>query len=209
MKILAMGAHFDDIELGCGGSLLKWSEAGNEIYFYIATKSGYADASGRVIRANESARQEGRLVASQIDAKLYEGNFLTFEIEANEDLHKSLLKVLEEVKPDLVLCHWFGDTHHDHRVLSQAFMHVSRRVKKILFYRSNWYQSTSSFHPNYFVDISNYLFKKIDLVKTHDSEFGRTMGAWSKFIQSQAEYYGLIANLEYAEGFELIKWVEI
>lgn len=208
MKVLAIGAHFDDIELGCGGSLLKWINNGDEISIYIATKSGYADAYGTIIRSNETAREEGVASATILKANLFEGNFSTFEISSNEELHQSILNVLEKVKPDLVLCHWIGDTHHDHRNLATAFIHCSRNIGKILMYRSNWYLSEESFDPRFYVNIDSFIEKKIELVKLFASEFHRTSGTWERFIRTQASNYGLVAKCNYAEAFQIIKWVE-
>ncbi|MCG6167615.1 PIG-L family deacetylase [Leptospira sp. FAT2] len=208
MKILAIGAHFDDVELGCGGALLKWKSEGHHVAIYVATKSGYESESGNVIRSNSDALREGKESALKIGAELFEGNFPTFHIEANEGLHKSLLNVLDHCSPDLLLVHWNGDVHHDHRVLADATLHVSKRVRKIIFYRSNWYQSAQNFTANYFVDITAYLDQKVELIKIHQSEFKRTFGKWERYIKSQAEYYGFIAGCSYAEGFHVLRWLE-
>ena len=132
MNILAIGAHFDDVELGCGGSLLKWEKEEHKIFIYVATLSGYSAPDGRVIRSNEDARREGLLSAKKLNAHLIEGKFSTFEIEANEALHQSLINTIGIAKPDLIITHWDKDTHHDHRVLSLATLHVSRKINKLL-----------------------------------------------------------------------------
>jgi LmbE family N-acetylglucosaminyl deacetylase len=55
MNILALGAHSDDIELGCGGSLARYASLGHNIYLYVATKSGYSDSEGNLIRSDNQS----------------------------------------------------------------------------------------------------------------------------------------------------------
>lgn len=208
MKILAIGAHFDDIELGCGGAMLRWKDEGNDLAIYVATHSGYEDPMGKPIRSKDDALAEGLSVAEELGAKLYRGNFETLRLNSDEQLHVDLLRVIADFSPDLVLVHWFGDTHHDHRELSYAVLHVSRKIPKLLFYRSNWYKSEIPFDANYFVNISEYLDKKIDLVRKHKSEFERAGDVWERFMQSHADMQGIIANCTYAEAFQLVKWID-
>ena len=59
MNVLAIGAHFDDVELGCGGTLAKHKAKGDSVFVYIATESGYRAADNTVIRDNDVARREG------------------------------------------------------------------------------------------------------------------------------------------------------
>jgi LmbE family N-acetylglucosaminyl deacetylase len=208
MNILAIGAHFDDIELGCGGSLLKWSEEGHKISIFVATKSGYRDSKGKIVRSDKEARSEGLKAAKYLKATLYEGKFDTFDIEFNESLNKKLLQVSKIVQPDLILTHWSDDIHHDHRALARASMHCFRHVGKFLMYRSNWYPSERDFNSKFFVDISKYVEKKVKVVRMHESEFERTRGRWEDFIRSEAAAAGLKAGCKHAEGFEVIKWLE-
>lgn len=208
MRILAIGAHFDDVELGCGGSLLKWRAQGHRIALFVATKSGYKDAKGRVIRSDRVARAEGVESAKLLRAKLHEGGFPTFKVEFGEPLNRKILRVVVETKPDLVLTHWTGDTHHDHREMARATLHCCRHVPRILLYRSNWYESNARFKPRFYVDISSTLEKKIRLVRIHASEFTRTRGNWEKFVRAEASLSGLKVGCEYAEAFEAVKWLE-
>ena len=208
MKILAIGAHFDDVELGCGGSLLKWKAQGHRIAVFVATRSGYRDAKGRVVRTDRVARSEGVKAAKVLGARLYEGGFPTFEIKFAEPLNHKILAVLGEVNPDLVLTHWTGDTHHDHRELARATLHCCRHVRRVLLYRSNWYESGTRFKPRFYLDISSTLEKKIRLIRLHKSEFSRTRGDWEKFVRAEASLAGLKAGCDYAERFEALKWLE-
>lgn len=81
MNILAMGAHFDDVELGCGASLKKLRDEGHTLYIFVGTSSGFVSASSfQPLRSGEQARAEGQLAADALGAELICGDFSTFEI---------------------------------------------------------------------------------------------------------------------------------
>lgn len=207
MNILAIGAHFDDVELGCGGALLRWKAEGHRLFLFVASKSGYADAQGRVIRADEVAALEGRRAAEQIGAELLVGPFPTFALEFAEALNREVLNAIDVAKPDIVLSHWTQDAHHDHRALALSAIHCCRHVPRLLMYRSNWYDTGARFHPCFSVDISDYLDKKVGLIALHDSEFKRTNGQWEEFVRAEARLFGLKAGCQAAESFEVVKWL--
>ena len=206
MNILAIGAHFDDVELGCGGSLFYWKEQGHNINIFTATLSGYHNSLGNVVRSNEVAIAEGQQAAKFLDAQLITGDFPTFELQFSEPLNQKLITAITLVQPDLVLTHWSGDIHHDHRELGLATLHCCRHIPKLLTYSSNWYESDRRFDPRFFVDISNSLDKKIELIKIYQSENLRTNQIWLDYTYSQARLMGLKAGVQYAEGFEVVKW---
>ena len=74
-------------------------------------------------------------------------------------------------------------------------------------YRSNWYVSAGNFKENYFVDISNTWEIKEKAILAHQSEFGRVGSKWVDYFKRDALNKGLIAGVEYAEAFELVKWL--
>ncbi len=207
MNILAIGAHFDDVELGCGGSLLAWKDQGHVLTVFVATVSGYRDPQGNQIRSDEAARIEGIAVAKSMGATLIEGGFPHFELEFSEPLNRKLIEILRDVKPDLVLTHWPDDTHPDHRALARASLHCCRRVSRVLLYCSNWYESDERFDPRFYVDISATLEQKLELIELHQSENSRTRGAWLEYTRAQAKLLGTKAGVEYAESFQVVKWL--
>ncbi len=208
MRILAIGAHFDDIEIGCGGSLLRWKEEGHEILFYVATKSGYQNEEGVAIRTETEAGNEGKKAADFCGADLICGDHKTFQIQMGEALNQEILKIISKFGPDLILTHWENDSHLDHFNLAKSTIHCSRHVRKVLTYRSNWYASSGTFSPLYHVDISAYLEKKLELVHLFDSEMQRVKGIWAERIRSTASYWGASAGCKYAEAFGIIRWTE-
>ncbi len=206
MRVLAIGAHFDDVELGCGGALARLGREGHELFLFVATRSGYADPRGNPVRTDEQARAEGEKAAALLGASLLTAEFPTFGLEFSEPLNQAVLKALDQSKPDLLFTHWAGDTHLDHRALALSSLHCTRRISRVLAYRSNWYDGEGTFDPRFFVDITGTLEAKLGLVEAHASECARTMGAWRDFVLSQARLCGLKAGVAQAEGFEVVKW---
>ena len=70
MNVLAVGAHFDDLELGCSGTLIKHVKAGDRVIMLVLTDSSYQNPSGQVVRSQDAAMNEGRLAAEIIGAEL-------------------------------------------------------------------------------------------------------------------------------------------
>ncbi len=208
MKILAIGAHFDDVELGCGGSLLKWKQQGHGITVFTATVSGYRDPEGKQIRDENQAAVEGRESARLMGADLIEGTFPTFQVEFNESLNSTLVDLFARIQPDILLTHWSQDTHHDHRQLALATLHCARRVPRVLMYESNWYAGEGSFDARYFVDITDTYPGKLELLRTFKSEHARAGESWERFAAAKSEYFGLQAGVSRAEGFQVVRWLE-
>ncbi len=205
MKILAIGAHADDVELGCGGSLLAWARAGHEIVIHVASDSAYAAPDGRPVRTVEVAIAEAQASARAIGARLEIGSFRCLELEARKPLNDAMVSLIARENPDVLLSHWAGDTHSDHAALSMAVLHAARRVPTVLLYASNAYPGAQTFDPRVFVDISAVLEEKLELVALHQSEDTRTNGAWRRWLQAEAVIMGHKAGCAVAEGFVLVR----
>ncbi|HWM49416.1 MAG TPA: PIG-L deacetylase family protein [Xanthobacteraceae bacterium] len=208
MNVLAIGAHFDDVELGCGGALAKHKAAGDRVYVYVATDSGYRAPDQTMVRENADARREGEEAIAILGAdELICGSFKTLELEFIDPLNVEILKIVHDRKIDLVYTHWIGDIHHDHHALARASLHSCRHVPRLLMYRSNWYHSPTDFRGTFFVDITPHWETKERAVRAHRSEMARTHERWISFFRHEAENAGQRMGVELAEVFELVKWL--
>ena len=209
MNILAIGAHFDDVELGCGGTLARHARSGDDVYVYIATVSGFANQYNETVRSSSVALKEAENAMAVLGAKeLICGRFKTLEVEFIDELNIEILKIVEERKIDLVYAHWNGDIHHDHQAVAKASLHSCRHVPRLLMYRSNWYHSTLEFRGNFYVDITDYWELKERAILAHESEMDRTARKWISFFRNEAENAGQRIGVRYAELFEVVKWLE-
>ena len=209
MKVLAIGAHFDDVELGCGGTLARHARAGDDVYVYVATVSGFANHYNQTVRSSEVALAEARQAMKVLGVKeLICGQFKTLEVEFIDALNVEILRIVEQKKIDLVLSHWPNDIHHDHQAVGRASIHGCRHVPRQLLYRSNWYHSTADFRGNFYVDITETWDAKKLAIQAHASELERTGRKWIGFFENEAENAGQRIGVHYAEVFEVLKWLE-
>lgn len=207
MNILAIGAHFDDVELGCGGSLARHIKSGDTVYIYVATDSGYGTYDGCAIRDKSVARKEGELAAQILGAQLICGNQQTYMVEFEEETNVNIVRLIEEYKIDCVYTQWGGDVHHDHYHLARATLHATRHVPRVLMYRSNWYSGMEIFRENFYVDISETWETKKQAILCHASEYARVGDRWVSYFDREALNNGLKIGVERAEGFQVVKWL--
>lgn len=207
MNILAIGAHFDDLELGCGGALARHSKNGDKVIGFIATDSGFSNTDGIQLRNSENALQEAKVASRIVGYDLFLGGFPTFQLEYGEQIHSRLIKLIEEKHIDIIYTHWINDVHHDHRNLSLATLHASRHVNRVLMYRSNWYISETDFHENFYVDITDTWAIKEKAIKAYQSEMKRIGEKWITYLRQEAINNGLKIGVKYAEAFQVVKWL--
>lgn len=209
MNVLAIGAHFDDVELGCGGALAKHKANGDSVFIYVATDSGYNAPDQSVVRGHVVAREEGEEAVRILGAdELICGNFKTLEVEFTDALNVAILNIVQDKKIDIVYAHWTGDVHHDHQALAKASLHSCRHVPRLLMYRSNWYNSPYDFRGTFFVDITKHWDTKERAIRAHRSEIARTHERWIGFFRNEAESAGQRMGVELAEVFEVVKWLD-
>lgn len=208
MNVLAIGAHYDDVELGCGGTIARHVAAGDHVTIFVVTHSGYSNFAQKVIRSSEVALNEGRRAAEILGvARLIEGGFPTNNLVFDDTLTCAILKVIEDQKIDTLYTHWSGDVHIDHRAVARASITASRHVPRVLLYRSNYYDSDQVFRGNYYVDITDTLETKTTAVRAHESEYNRVGDKWMKFFIAQHQSDGLRIGVSYAEVFEVLKYL--
>jgi LmbE family N-acetylglucosaminyl deacetylase len=210
MNILAIGAHFDDVELGCGGTLARHAKRGDNVYVYVATVSGFANHRREIVRDNGAALAEAQEAMRVLGAReMICGRFSTLDVEFTEALNVEILRIVEEKKIELVYAHWVGDIHHDHQAVGKSALHSCRHVPRLLMYRSNWYHSTQDFRGNFYVDITQHWETKEKGIRAHTSEMGRVGEKWISFFKNEAENAGQRIGVKYAEVFEIVKWLEV
>ena len=206
-NILAASAHFDDAELGCGGALARHVRAGDRVYLYVATRSGYGNMKGEGIRSNDLARKEGLRAAKILGVKVIEGEFETFHLRYEDPLIAALRRIIEEKKIDTVYLPWTGDAHQDHRALARAAITAARHCPRQLMYRINHYDTDEAFVPRHYVDISSTMSVKVRALKAHASEMKRTKGAWLEYVSQENRNNGIKLGVAHAEGFQPVRYL--
>ena len=208
MNILAIGAHFDDVEIGCGGTLARHIGAGDKVIVQVITHSKYTNHNGDLLRAQDIALQEGRAAADYLGVnELICNNYETKQVVFDHKLVEAINRVIDENEIDLIYTHWDNDIHQDHQAVAKATMAAGRKVSCLLMYRSNLYMSSGDFRANYFVDISDYIDVKTTAIMMHKTELKKFGPQWIDFWKNEAYNNGQRVGVAYAESFQLIKFL--
>lgn len=200
MNILAIGAHPDDIELGCGGLLLKAARQDHHnIFMYTLTRGG---ASGDPEERTKELMQSAKSIGAK---RLWIDNFEDTKLSLSSDLINHIEFFIKRADPDIVLTHSLGDTHHDHRAIAASTMEAGRFVPNILAYEI---PVTRDFKPQVYYDISDVIEDKIELINIFLSQRSKSF-LQSNAIRGLAQYRALQSRFDNSvscvEAFEVQK----
>ncbi|MFC1623830.1 PIG-L deacetylase family protein [Candidatus Omnitrophota bacterium] len=209
MNVLAIGAHFDDIELGCGGTLAKHKAGGDRVISQVVTHSKYHNHDGILMREKEKAFREGEKAAGIIGCELICNNYETKQVRFGYELIEDINRVIDNNKIDLIYTHWDHDIHQDHQAIGKASLAAGRKVNRLLMYQSNLYTNTTSFVANYFVDISDFIEVKKKSIMAHKTEVKKFGSEWVDFWINEAANNGKKFSVKYAESFQLVKFLSM
>jgi len=213
-KVLIVAVHPDDETLGCGGTLLKHKANGDEINWLICTT---IDKSHNYYEIREKEIEKTKNAYS-FD-KVYNLRLRTMQVDeySMSELVEKISKVINEVKPNIIYLPFKGDVHSDHRKIFEAAYSCTKSfrysfIKKIYMIETlsetEFAPSTKedSFIPNSFVDISEYMDKKIEIMKIFKSEIAEHPFPRSeKNLRALSTLRGATSGCEYAESFVLLK----
>jgi LmbE family N-acetylglucosaminyl deacetylase len=195
MNIVAIGAHPDDIEFGCGGTLLRHIKMGDNVTFVVLSRG--EKGGDPAIRAREALDSAKRIGA---DIRVFD--FPDASIPSGHELILKIENVIKEIKPRRVYTHSVKDTHQDHRNAAYATLAAARLVPEILAYESP--SLYLNFAPNYYVDISEYIQKKVDILNSFTTQNGKDYMKISA-IRGLSQFRGLAPSVGHAEAFEVLR----
>ncbi|MCI6630928.1 MAG: PIG-L family deacetylase, partial [Lachnospiraceae bacterium] len=109
MNVLAVGSHFNNIEIGCGGTLAKHVQRGDKVLLYVAATTGILNSERKEVGKDQAAFDDAREAADIIGGKLILGGFETLHLEFNDNLNSKLVHLIEKEKIDLIYTHFPGD----------------------------------------------------------------------------------------------------
>ncbi|MCX5823457.1 MAG: PIG-L family deacetylase [Deltaproteobacteria bacterium] len=196
MKILAIGAHPDDIEVGCAGTLAKYVQAGHDIYLLVMTE-GHMGGK-RAVRKKEQMKSAKILNPRELIWGGCEDTSLSLHM--NKMVH-DIEAVLKKVNPDFIFVQYEDDTHQDHRSLAKATISATRYVRNVLFYEG---PTTQNFSPTVFVDIKETIDTKFTTLLAHRSQVQKTNIeglSITDIVRSTAVFRGIQGRVQFAEAF--------
>lgn len=199
MNILAIGAHPDDIEFGCGGTLLKYSRLGHNVNLMVIT-DGSCGADGQLRRAEQE--QSARFIGAK---GVLWGGLTDTQVVDNHDLILKIEDAVKKTSPDIVFLNFYDDVHQDHRAVAQAGLSATRYIKEVLFYEV---PTTLHFEPDIFTDIQEVLEDKLKLLGMHASQVHRTKVNNLSILESVkacVTFRGYQGRIKFAEGFKALR----
>lgn len=220
-KIIVVSAHPDDETLGAGGTILKHVNKGDKVYWLIVTN--VFENQGFSKERVESRQEEIKEVEKQLGiTKTFFLDYPTMTLSSSSLLKMvpEISSIFTEVEPEVIYCLNRSDAHSDHRVIFDAVMACTKSfrypfIKKILMYECISETEFAPalveklFLPNYFVDITDYIDQKLEIMKVFESEiaehpFPRSL----ENIKALAHFRGASVGVKYAESFQLLKYID-
>lgn len=209
-NILIIGAHFDDAELGAGGTAAKLVSEGKKVYKLTLTdnvtkfnqKNINVDYDSSKRQSSEACKVLG--IREITDFEPVECSTLTY----NKEIMQRVEKVIYEYKIDTVFIHFGTDMNQDHVAASRICITAARHCSNILQYQSNGYILDNVFYPTYFIDISNYVQKKREALACYGNEHDRFNRLFETNIERN-HIWGYGNEVAYAEGFKIVKFLQL
>ena len=212
-KILIISPHPDDEIIGCGATLSKFKN--KTIYWLIITKM--TKNSGFSEKKIKRRKKEIEKVSKKLNIKkTINYDFDTGSLNKGnlKKLIQNLSVTLNQLKPDTILCPFINDSHSDHFFVTYAINSIIKifrhpYIKLALMYETlsetNFNFVKKGFKPNFYIDVSKFLNKKISLTKIYKSEFKKhPFPRNSRSIKALAELRGSESGYDYAEAYQLI-----
>ena len=207
-NILAVGAHADDVEIGCGGTIVHHARKGDNVYLLVMTTPFYTDYNSTILRSLEEGRTEENKAAEILGANLINLEFETKKVPYSDESVEAINKIIDKYNIDIIYTHWCHDTHQDHRRTTQSVISAARHTKNILMYEPEYPAGRSyvGFRNQYYVDITQTFEIKINALKCHKSQvrkYGEDL--FIKAVEARARHRGYEIGSRYAECFEVLR----
>jgi two-component system, NtrC family, response regulator HydG len=200
LKIVAIGAHPDDIEFGCFGTMDRHRRRGDELYEIILT-------NGELGGDPRTRKREVKAAAKLIGATVYFGDFADGNLRDDGRTINYIESVIREVKADIVYTLSSTDRHQDHRYGSLASVSASRFVNEVYEYETP--SVINTFSPRMYVDVTEGMEVKEAGLKCHASQ-GKKRYLDYEAVTGLAKYRAYQAGLHdrKAEAFEVVRIVK-
>lgn len=217
LDVLAIAAHPDDVEITCGGFLIKMSRAGRRVGVLDLTAGEMGTLGGREDRTEEAAKAAGIMgLTARLNAGLPDS-----ALDVRQEYKLRIARVLRNTQPELVLLPHWEQRHPDHRIASQLGYDACflaglkkidldgtpfrpRKIAYVSYFRNTEY--------SFLVDISDAMDAKCEAVKAYHTQFGNKVTARQIFqpgldvydlMRTRARQLGQLAGVEYAEAFTI------
>jgi LmbE family N-acetylglucosaminyl deacetylase len=218
--VLAVYAHPDDADVGCGGTLARWAKAGSTVHLVVCTDGGKGTTDPGVVPENLAAERAGELQASSALIGLTSVENLGYpdgELADTDEFRRALVERVRRLRPDVVCGHdpsavFFGQdyfNHRDHRVAGAALLDAVAPASALPHYfpgtgpphQVSTVLLSGTLEPDEWVDVSDTIETKAAAVECHRTQFAGQSGWAGEAVRRRAAEEGRRAGVAYAEGF--------
>ena len=204
-RVLVLAPHTDDGELGCGGSIAKLIEEGNEVYYIAFSKAQKSLQSGLPPNILETEVKAATKVLG-----INESHLILFDYEVRtfpqhrQQILEHLIEIREKINPNLVLAPSPTDIHQDHHVIASEALRAFKKIT-ILGYEEPW--NNVVFSTRSFIKLEKrHVLMKVEALRCYKSQMHRSY-LTEEFVWSLAKVRGVQIGSEYAESFEVVRFV--
>ncbi len=204
-KILVLGPHTDDGEFGCGGTIAKFIEEKKNVYYatFSCAEESVREGLPKDILIREVKASSKVLGIKPSNLLIYRYQVRKFA-QYRQEILEDLVQLKNDLQPDLVIMPSHNDLHQDHFTIAAEGLRAFK-FTSILAYEMPW--NNINFQTVSFVYLTEeHIRKKLESVKCYRSQTGRKY-ANEEFIKSLARTRGVQIGVEYAESFEVVRWI--
>lgn len=202
MKILAIGAHPDDIEPQIGGTLAKYAQDGADVLI-VTSMSTSTGAESVFIR-----NKEGEMAAKCLGASYLSMGYDPHEFVVNRRYINEFDLLVKSELPDIIFSVSEDDSHHEHQIVSRCLRSALRKNK------TSWLSINQAFPggigthtQNYYSDISKLQSKKMNAVRCYESQIAKYGEVWLSAIEARDKSWGFNIGCDFAEVAYIHKWI--
>lgn len=203
-RALVLAPHPDDAELGCGGLISLLIEREVEVFICVFSLCELSIPEGfsKDILSDELKKSALHMGVSQENLFVKKYTVRRFD-ESRQDILEDIVKLRNDLKPDLVLMPSLDDMHQDHEVVAKQALRAFK-ANKLISYELPWNQMKTNL--NFFVKLSkHHLETKVSALSCYESQKHRPYTG--QFLYNLANVRGVMCGAKYAEAFTIEKWV--
>ena len=206
-RVLVIGAHYDDAELGVAGTSAKLVSLGKEVFKLTLTDNVTKSEHLNLDIPYHSSKKESAIACDILGVT--EVNFQPIpccELVYTKEIMQNIESFIFSNKIDTCFIHYEDDYNQDHVQANIISKTASRHCKRVLAYQSNGYCLAKPFYPSFFIDISSFASKKIQALKCYEHQHNR-FDRLFEMTMKKNEVWGYSNKVDFAEGFVPIKFI--
>lgn len=207
-NVLIIAAHFDDAELGAGGTAAKLAAAGKKVYKVTLTDNVTVFTQKNICVEFEKSKEQSKKASDILG--ITELDIITepcSELQYSKKVMQRLEAIIYQYQIDTVFIHFNEDMNRDHIEANNISLTAARHCANILEYQSNGYILDNVFYPTFFVNISSVIELKKQALAQYGSEHNRMNRLFDTVIERN-HIWGYANEVEYAEGFRVVKMID-